>query len=150
MGGLVLRSTRTGVHGAVTERKNRLVWETVSSARAGQRIADIVGFVLSRQGRVQDMDLGLGDKVAVVTGGSRGLGRAICLGLAAEGAKVAINYHRHGDKASEVADRIRADHGTDAVPVQGDVAEQADVSRLFDEAEAALGPLDILINNAGV
>lgn len=96
------------------------------------------------------MDLGLGDKVAVVTGGSRGLGRAICLGLAAEGAKVAINYHRHGDKAAELVDRIRAEHGTDAVPVRGDVAEQADVSRMFDEAEAALGPLDILINNAGV
>ena len=103
------------------------------------------------------MDLNLKNRVAIVTGGSRGLGRAICLGLAAEGVKVAISYLANpeanidlGDEAAELAKVIRAGHGVKALPVGGDVAKEADIERLFAAAERELGPVDILVNNAGV
>ena len=93
------------------------------------------------------MDLHLTDKVALVTGGSRGLGKAICLSLAGEGATVAVVYREAAGKAQAVVDEIRAGGGT-AVRVRADVAREADVLRMFDEAEKALGPVDVLINNA--
>ena len=103
------------------------------------------------------MDLNLSDKVALVTGGSRGLGRAIALLLAAEGARVAINYYRDlaqgidlASEAGELADLIRAEHGLAAIAVGGDVSKAADVEEMFREAEESLGPLDVLVNNAGV
>lgn len=103
------------------------------------------------------MDLQLRGKTAIVTGGSRGLGCAICLGLAAEGAKVAINYYRDWEKGIDLADeaddlarRIRADHNTDALTVPGDVARSDDIRQMFNLAEERFGPLDVLINNAGV
>ncbi len=96
------------------------------------------------------MDFDLTDKVALVTGGSRGLGRAICLGLAAEGVKLAINCLTSVAEATELAEQIRARHGVEALPAPGDVAKEADVVRVFDRAEGALGPIDILVNNAGV
>jgi 3-oxoacyl-[acyl-carrier protein] reductase len=103
------------------------------------------------------MDLGLAEKVAIVTGGSRGLGRAICLGLAAEGAKVAINYYRNvqegidlADEAGQSAKQIEADYDVEAVTVAGDVSSSDDVVGMFDAAEERFGSVDILINNAGV
>jgi len=103
------------------------------------------------------MDLNLKDRVALVTGGSRGLGRAICLGLAAEGARVAINYYCDpgggidlGPEAAELAKVIRAANGVDVLPVAGDVSRADEVQRMISLTEAALGPLDILVNNAGV
>lgn len=103
------------------------------------------------------MDLHLKDKVAVVTGGSRGLGEAICLGLAAEGARVAINYYRDlekgidfVDEATAVAKRIKAQFGRDALPVPGDVSKIDEVRRMFDLTQTAFGPADVLVNNAGI
>lgn len=103
------------------------------------------------------MDLNLRDKVAVVTGGSRGLGRAITLGLAAEGAKVAINYFRDldrgidlGPEAVELAKVIRAGHGVATLAVPADVSKVEEVQEMFRQVEATLGPVDILVNNAGV
>ena len=103
------------------------------------------------------MDLRLKDRVAIVTGGSRGLGRAICLGLAAEGAHVAISYLSDpaagidlGEEAAELAEEIRTGHGVNSLAVGGDVAREADIARLFAAAERDLGPVDVLINNAGV
>lgn len=103
------------------------------------------------------MDLRLKDKVALVTGGSRGLGEAICLGLAAEGVRVAVNYYRDPgrgvdfvEEATAVAGRIKAECGLDALPVAGDVARLDDVRRMFDLVETAFGPVDILVNNAGI
>ncbi|MFH1266643.1 MAG: 3-oxoacyl-ACP reductase family protein [Planctomycetota bacterium] len=97
------------------------------------------------------------DKVALVTGGSRGLGRAICLGLAADGARVAINYYRDPgqgidlhDEAADLAKSIQADHGTEALAVPGDVSKSDDVVQMFDRCEAELGPPDVLVNNAGI
>jgi len=95
------------------------------------------------------MDLHLDNKVAIVTGGSRGLGRAICLGLAAEGAKVLVNYCRNPAKAVEVADRINREFDRPALAVHADVTDEDEVKRMFDTAQSDLGPIDILINNAG-
>ena len=103
------------------------------------------------------MDLNLRGKVAIVTGGSRGLGKAISQALAAEGARVTINYLRDaargidlGDEAAELAKVLKAAYAVDALPLPGDVARAVDVARLFDAAESLLGPVDVLVNNAGV
>lgn len=93
------------------------------------------------------MDLRLKDKTALVTGGSHGLGKAICLGLAAEGARVCVNYRRDADKAQAVVTEARR-LGGDGLAVPGDIAREADVIALFDAAERAFGPVEILVNNA--
>ena len=93
------------------------------------------------------MDLHLKGKVALVTGGSRGLGRAIALALAAEGAGVAVNYRESADKARAVAGEI-ARAGGRAVAVRADIAREAEVVAMFDEIEKALGPVEVLVNNA--
>ena len=101
------------------------------------------------------MDLHLTDKVALVTGGSRGLGKAICLALAAEGARVVVNYYRSADgtvdladEAAAVVEEIRRTHDVAALAAPADVASEAQVVALFDRAEAGLGPVDVLVNNA--
>lgn len=91
----------------------------------------------------------LRDRVALVTGGSRGIGRAICLALAAEGAAVAVNYRSGESAAREVVKEIEADGGR-AVAVPGDVADFADAERMVQQAVEELGGLHILVNNAGV
>jgi 3-oxoacyl-[acyl-carrier protein] reductase len=96
------------------------------------------------------MDLHLKDKVALVTGGSRGLGRAICLGLAGEGVKVAVNYRCRQQAAAELAEVVRTAHAGEAVLVPGDVSRPDDVVRMFDQCTAELGLPDVLVNNAGV
>jgi 3-oxoacyl-[acyl-carrier protein] reductase len=96
------------------------------------------------------MDLSLNDKVAIVTGGSRGLGGAISLALAAEGAKVAVNYRKNAEKAESMVAKIRADYGVEAWAVEADVSREADAVAMFRQAEQKLGPIDVLINNAGV
>jgi len=94
------------------------------------------------------MDLNLKDKVALVTGGSRGLGKAICLSLAAEGAKVIVNYRTTADRAAEVVKEINDTCGVEALAVGGDVSKEADVIRIFQTIDENLGQTDILINNA--
>lgn len=94
------------------------------------------------------MDLGLRDKVALVTGGYRGLGQSICRMLADEGARVAVNHRHSPDQANELVRQIREQCGTDAIAVAGDVAQEADVARMFDRIEQDLGPVDALVNNA--
>jgi 3-oxoacyl-[acyl-carrier protein] reductase len=103
---------------------------------------------LARQtDKVSGMDLRLRDKVALVTGGTQGLGRAICLALAAEGARVGVNYRRHPEKAQAVVDEIRLAGGA-AAAVLADVATESDVLMMFDRLEADLGMAEILVNNA--
>ena len=87
-------------------------------------------------------------KAAIVTGGSRGIGRAIALRLAAGGAKVVVNYHSNEAAASEVVEQVRAGGG-EAVAVQADVSQPAQAQALIDAAQKAFGRVDILINNAG-
>ncbi len=86
-------------------------------------------------------------KVALVTGASRGIGRAIALDFAAHGADVVVNYANRLDAAEAVSDTIR-DMGRQALPLQADVAEAAAVARMVAEATETLGPIDILVNNA--
>jgi len=93
------------------------------------------------------MDLGLKDKVAIVTGGSRGIGRSICLGLADEGCRVAF-CARGGEKLREAEAEIRA-KGVDALGIQADVTVAEDVERLVSETVARWGRIDVLVNNAG-
>jgi 3-oxoacyl-[acyl-carrier protein] reductase len=91
----------------------------------------------------------LSGKVAVVTGASKGIGADIAKGLAKEGASVVVNYASSREGAEKVVTEITKAGGK-AVAVQGDVAKEADVNRLFDETKKAYGKLDVLVNNAGV
>lgn len=95
------------------------------------------------------MKLDLTDRVALVTGGGRGIGQAAAHMLAASGAKVVVNYLRNSTTATETVAAICAAGGT-AIAVQADVSDGADVERLFQATLDAYGRLDILVNNAGV
>jgi len=88
-------------------------------------------------------------KVAIVTGASKGIGAAIAKHLGAEGASVVVNYSSSKSGAEKVVSEITAASGK-AVAVQADMANKADVERLFAEAKSAFGRLDILVNNAGI
>jgi 3-oxoacyl-[acyl-carrier protein] reductase len=91
----------------------------------------------------------LAGKIALVTGGARGIGRATALAFAREGAEVVVNYVRHGAAADQVVDAIRVGGGS-ATSLQADVASPAEVARMFAEIERRFSGLDILVNNAGV
>jgi len=94
------------------------------------------------------MDTNLG-KVAIVTGASRGIGRAIALRLAQDKIAVVVNYAHRASDADDVVQAIEAAGGR-AIALQGDVANASDCARLFDATEAEYGGVDIVINNAGV
>ena len=91
----------------------------------------------------------LGGRVALVTGASRGIGRAVALELAREGADVAVNYRKQAAAADETAVAIR-DLGRRAVVVQADISDVEACHRMAREAEAALGPLDVVVANGGI
>jgi 3-oxoacyl-[acyl-carrier protein] reductase len=88
-------------------------------------------------------------RTALVTGGSRGIGRVVCVALAQDGANVAINYRANESAASETA-RLVEEAGGKTLVVQADVSQADDVDRMVAETERALGPVDLLVNNAGV
>jgi 3-oxoacyl-[acyl-carrier protein] reductase len=90
----------------------------------------------------------LAGKVAVVTGGSRGIGRAIALRLAQDGARVVVNYRNDEQAANSVVEQIRAGGG-ESISVQADVSQIADAQALIDAAKNAFDRVDILVNNAG-
>jgi len=94
------------------------------------------------------MDTNVG-KVAIVTGASRGIGRAIALRLAQDNIAIVVNYASRASDAQEVVQTIEAAGGR-AIAVQGDVAIAGDCGRLFDAAETQFGGVDIVVNNAGV
>jgi 3-oxoacyl-[acyl-carrier protein] reductase len=89
------------------------------------------------------------DRVALVTGASRGIGRAVAVGLARAGHPVAVNYMSRGDEAKETLALVE-EAGGEGVCVQADVGDPSEVQRCFDEAEDALGRVAVLVNNAGV
>ncbi len=92
----------------------------------------------------------LSGKVALVTGGSRGIGRAICLTFGSLGAKVAVNYLSHDAAAQEVAAAIKAmKNDGDALAVQGDVSKMDEAAKVVKATTDEFGRLDILVNNAG-
>ncbi len=87
-------------------------------------------------------------KVALVTGASRGIGKATAIRLAREGVDVAIHYHRAADLAEGVCDHVRAT-GRRALPVQADITDRTAVTDMVARVENELGPIDLLVNNAG-
>jgi 3-oxoacyl-[acyl-carrier protein] reductase len=89
----------------------------------------------------------LKNKVAVITGASKGIGASIAKHFAAEGAKVVVNYASSKEGADKVVKAI-TDNGGIAISVQADVSKEVDVTRLFEETKRAFGTLDILVNNA--
>ena len=91
----------------------------------------------------------LDEKVAIVTGASKGIGAAIAKHLAAEGAAVVVNYSSSKEGADRVVDEI-AKQGGKAIAVRANIARKVEIERLFAETKKAFGKLDILINNAGV
>jgi 3-oxoacyl-[acyl-carrier protein] reductase len=91
----------------------------------------------------------LANKVALVTGASKGIGAEIAKSLAAEGASVVVNYSSSKDGAEKVVADIKAKGGK-AVAVQGDFSKQADITKVFTETKKAFGRLDTVVNNAGV
>jgi 3-oxoacyl-[acyl-carrier protein] reductase len=91
----------------------------------------------------------LRNRIALITGSSRGIGKSIALALAEEGADIVVNYRSQSAAAEAVADQIKK-LGRRCITVQADVADTAEVDRLFGEIEKSLGPVDILVNNAGI
>ena len=91
----------------------------------------------------------LRDRVALVTGASRGIGRAVALALATEGAKVVVNYARSQAAAQAVVDQITA-AGGEAISVGADVSQADEVDNLIKQTQEKLGRLDVLVNNAGI
>lgn len=94
------------------------------------------------------MELNLKGKVALVTGGSHGLGTAICQNLAAEGAIIGVNYRQSREKAEAVVTRIKDAYHVEAIPVPGDMTEEEDIVGMFDMLEKEYSKIDILVNNA--
>ena len=88
-------------------------------------------------------------KTVLVTGGSRGIGRATALRLGSEGARVGVNFVTRRDKADEVVNEIAASGGS-AIAVQADVTSAEDVQRMVEETRAAFGPIDMLVHSAGL
>ncbi|MFK8250395.1 SDR family oxidoreductase [Ancylobacter terrae] len=88
-------------------------------------------------------------RVAIVTGGSRGIGAAIATRLARDGFTVVINYAGSAGEADALVEAIEADGGR-AIAAQADVSDPAAVARMFDAAQAAFGGIDVLVNNAGI
>jgi 3-oxoacyl-[acyl-carrier protein] reductase len=94
------------------------------------------------------MDLGLDGKVALVTGGSKGIGRAVAAGLARERARVAIAARRK-EPLEQAAAEIRRTTGGEVVPFPGDMSKPEDVTRVMNDAVTRFGGIDVLVNNAG-
>ncbi len=94
------------------------------------------------------MKLNLRGKVALVTGGSRGIGTAICHDLAEEGVHVGVNYNSSAEEAEAIATELQEKYGVKAVALKGNLAEEQDIHDMLAACEEALGNIDILVNNA--
>ncbi|MBB4186907.1 NAD(P)-dependent dehydrogenase (short-subunit alcohol dehydrogenase family) [Sinorhizobium terangae] len=90
-----------------------------------------------------------GERVLLVTGGSRGIGAAVCIAAASEGWRVAVNYASNRQAADEVVRAVEA-AGSAAIAIEGDVGSEAGVTAIFAAVDAAFGSLDGLVNNAGI
>ncbi|MBK36984.1 MAG: beta-ketoacyl-ACP reductase [Gemmatimonadetes bacterium] len=89
------------------------------------------------------------NRTALVTGGSRGIGRAICQMLAEEGARVAINYRENAKAAEETLEHLSS-VGAEGFPVQADVSQASEVDRMIEAVRDRFGPIDLLVNNAAI
>jgi len=96
------------------------------------------------------MDLGLKNKVVLVTGGSRGIGSAICEAFAREGALLAFNYLNSKEKAEELAAHLQETYGTKVKTFAADMSKEFDILSMIDGVEQSFGTIDLLVNNAAV
>jgi 3-oxoacyl-[acyl-carrier protein] reductase len=94
------------------------------------------------------METNLKNKVVLVTGGSRGIGKAICRAFAAEGAMVAINFVHNKDLANNLVEELKRTYSTGVVSVRADMSKESEVIDMIREVETALGSIDVLVNNA--
>ena len=94
------------------------------------------------------MKTNLKDKVVLVTGGSRGIGKAICLAFANEGARVAVNYVSGKDHADSVVSEIEKKFSSKSMAIKADMAKESEVISMITQVENELGPIDVLVNNA--
>ena len=95
------------------------------------------------------MDLGLKDKVALITGGSMGIGLAVAQALAAEGVQLAL-CSRDSGRLKEAADQVHTEYGVDALAIPADLSQGDEISRVVQQIDVHFGGLDILVNNAGI
>jgi len=110
--------------------------------REAEDVAHVIAMALARETAMR-----LEGKHALVTGGSRGIGRGIALKLAESGARVAVHYHVNEAAAKDTLERVRK-HGADGILVRADVTKTADVQRMFAEVGRAFGTLDVFVANA--
>ncbi|MDR1170581.1 MAG: SDR family NAD(P)-dependent oxidoreductase, partial [Prevotellaceae bacterium] len=96
------------------------------------------------------MDLHLKDKVVLVTGGSRGIGSAICEAFAAEGAAVTFSYVHSRDKAEALTARLQSVYSARVMCMAADMSSEAEVLAMIENVEQSMGVIDILVNNAAV
>ncbi|MBW3667328.1 MAG: 3-oxoacyl-[acyl-carrier-protein] reductase [Actinobacteria bacterium] len=120
-----------------------------AAPRAGHDGAARAQLRLLRPPRKTQVSEGSHQRVALVTGGSRGLGRAMAIRLAGAGHRLVVNYASNADAAEKVVAGIE-EKGGEAIAVQADVSQGEQVERLFEEAGERLGPVAVLVNNAGV
>ena len=97
----------------------------------------------------QENQMSLDGKVAIVTGGNSGIGQAIVIALAAQGAKVVIDYVAHPEATHALEQKLAA-LGEQSIGVEADVSKVADLQRLIDTAVSQFGRLDVMVNNAGI
>lgn len=94
------------------------------------------------------MKTNLKDKVVLVTGGSRGIGKAICLAFASEGAKLGVNYVSNKEKAESVVAEIKEKYNTEAVVIKADMSKESEVLDMISFVQKELGEIEVLVNNA--
>ncbi len=94
------------------------------------------------------MKTNLKDKVVLVTGGSRGIGKAICLAFASEGAKLGVNYVSNKEKAENVVAEIKEKFNTEAVAIKADMSKESEVLEMISFVQKELGEIEVLVNNA--
>ena len=125
----------------------RAVVERVKTGRKEQvHTAEDLGRTIARMALEKERDMALKGKHALVTGGSRGIGRGIALKLAEAGARVAVHYYANEAAAKDTLERIRK-HGSDGFLVQADLARVEDVRRLFADVKQKFGTLDVFVAN---
>jgi NAD(P)-dependent dehydrogenase (short-subunit alcohol dehydrogenase family) len=135
------------ISGSSTGRIRGVVERVKTGRKAPVHAMGDIGRVIAAMVSGKEASMSLKGKHALVTGGSRGIGRGIALKLAESGARIAIHYYVNETAAQETLERVRK-HGSDGFLVQADVSRVDDVRRMFSEVRTAFGRLDVFVANA--